>query len=850
MRRSRPGTRKENRKAERARSKALRSGPPPQKRLKSQHTQSPDAPYDSLAVSQTLPRPKHLQQEKLEHTPPQPTLILKRKSREDPEPAESRSISPPPKISRSARDRIAEEDEEIAALERKLGLKGKKRLPKSFADDGLDELLGGLDGEEDTEAREKKRRKAEGDEWLDRKRREAMLARGQDVSVDEENEDQHGDEDEDRPEDEDSGESDESKDDDGASDLSLESPGFSDDVSEDHLSEGAKEDPLDTTSDESDFGGFESDEGSPEDDTVPQPETRVRENPYVAPTGDAPPAKYIPPSLRKASSSDSEILLRLRRQIQGLVNRLTEANLISILGEIEKVYRENARQHVTSTLVDLLLTSVCEPTTLPDTLIILPAGFIAAVYKIIGTDFGAQVIQRIVELFTEHYGRATETNQKAPAAPTSDTTKETSNLIMLLSELYNFQVIGSNLIFDYIRLLLGKMSELNAELLLKVIRTSGPQLRQDDPSALKDIVALLRPGVANVGEDMSVRTKFMIETINDLKNNRMKTGIAASTVTSEHTIRMKKILGGLNTRNIKGAEPLRIGLKDIQESDKKGKWWLVGASWAGPIEEKTDNSEVSVSVAANRRPVEDSGTSDLTQIAREQRMNTDVRRAIFVGIMSASDYQDAYVRIMKLRLKKKQEFEIPKVLIHCAGAEKSYNPYYTLIAKKFCGDIRLKKSFQFSLWDLFKKMGESEDDDDAQEEDDQDSLDTRQIVNLAKMFGTLIVEGALGLGVLKNLNLSYLQPGAKTFIEVLFITILLQSQRQAEASRDEQAVANVFMKVKDFPHLIRGIQYFLKKVVSKTDIAGGKEQKATVKWACKVAEDILEALVALDSLKS
>jgi nucleolar MIF4G domain-containing protein 1 len=417
---------------------------------------------------------------------------------------------------------------------------------------------------------------------------------------------------------------------------------------------------------------------------------------------------------------------------------------------------------------------------------------------------------------------------------------------MLLSEMYNFQVVGSNLIFDYIRQFLGKLSELNAELLLKIIRTSGPQLRQDDPSSLKDIVAMLRPAVTSIGEEnLSVRTKFMIETINDLKNNRMKTGWAASAVTSEHTIRMKKILGSLNTRTLKASEPLRIGLKDIQDSDKKGKWWLVGASWSGNMADQDNGPRILEATSRTALLIKDAGTSDLAQLAREQRMNTDIRRAIFVAIMSATDYQDAYLRLMKLKLKKVQEFEIPKVLIHCSGAEKMYNPYYTLIAKKVCGDRRLKTAFQYCLWDLFKRMGESGNEDDAVE-DDEDILETRQIVNLAKMFGALLVEGGLGLGVLKNLNLSYLQTKTKAFMEVLFITALLQSQRQAESKRDEQAIVSIFTKAKDTPQLVIGLSYFLRKIVSKTDIAGGKEERATVKWACKIAGDNLEAL-AVDS---
>lgn len=832
--RVRGASRKETRKAGRVEKKALRNGPPPEKRLKSHHTQSlPREPQQQSSAQQlksTKPTPPS--------ESPKPKSILKRTKRADPVPSQdtlSHSKSPPRRISRAIQEKLAEDDDEIAALERKLGLKGKKGLPRSFKDDGLEDLLQGLSEEEDTDIQQQKKRKAEGDEWLDRKRREAKLASVQDSDVERSDEDL---------EDENITDSDA----DGASDMSLDGPAFPDDVSEEELSDLSNGDVLDI---EDDLDGFDSDEEDAVGARPPAP--RIRENPYVAPIVEGPglSKNYIPPFLRQPAASDSEELVRLRRQTQGLVNRLTEANMISILGDIEKIYQNNARQHVTSTLVDLLLISICEPTSLPDTLIILPSGFIAAVYKIIGTDFGAQVIQRAVELFDDHYARATEAGRSNVATATTDLSKETSNLIMLLSELYNFQVVASNLIFDYIRLFLGNLSELNAELLLKIIRTSGPQLRQDDPSALKDIVTMLGPAVARIGEhNISVRTKFMIETINNLKNNKMKTGAVASAITSEHTVRMKKILGSLNNRVIKASEPLRIGLKDIRDSDKKGKWWLVGASWSGPaVEDKIDRSTSQTNEFA-RSDGEEYGTSDIAQLAREQGMNTGIRVAIFTAIMDASDYQDAYQRLMKLQLKKKQEYEIPKVLIICSGAEKTYNPYYTLIAKRICGDPRLKKSFQFNLWDLFKQMGESVDAEDGQDEDVHGSLDTRQIVNLAKTFGTLIVDGGLGLGVLKNLNLAYLQPKTKMFMEVLFITIFLQSQKSSESKRDEQAVVNLVVRVKDTPQLINGMLHFLTKVVSKTDIAGGQEEKKTIKWACKVANNTLESLVAIDTRRA
>ncbi len=863
--------RKDRRKQERQKKKQARSRPPPTNNsrappLKTQKVQEESEDEDPFDVSddddaweklKSGKQGKEANESESEEEKPLPKSktksILKTTKKADPEilaTKDVRSLSPPPpRVSKAIQDKLQQDDAEIEELEKRLGIKGKKNLPQSFKDDGLDELLAGIDelveGEDEVMS-DKKKRKVEADDWLEQKRKKARKAAAPVLKEVDDGEEEDDDDELDLDTEDmrllkamDEFDSEEE------SGLSMGSDEFEDDDEGMNINSG-EEEMGGVIDEDEEFGGFDSDASEAE----AEPEVRVRENPYVAPVvaGAAAPARYIPPSMRKPATSDSEHLSRLRRQTQGLVNRLTEANLISILAEIEKLYRDNARQHVTSTLVDLLLTSVCEPTALPDTLIILPAGFIAAVYKIIGTDFGAQVIERVVELFDGHYANATAAGNSGAAAATSDSSKETSNLITLVSELYNFQIVGSTLMFDYIRKFLENLSELNAELLLKMIRVSGPQLRQDDPSSLKDIVNMLRPAVEKVGEkNMSVRTKFMIETINDLKNNKMKTGAAASAVVSEHTIRMKKTLGTLNTRSLKGTEPLRIGLKDIQESDKKGKWWLVGASWAGKGAGDAEEGITAAKSSKSPKPdlpedvARDAGTSDLAQLAREQRMNTDIRRAIFITIMSASDYQDAAMRLDKLRLKKVQELEIPKVLIHCSGAEASYNPYYTLISKKLCGDRKLKMAFQFSLWDLFKRMGEDDDEDEADDEDDE-ALTTRYIVNQAKMFGTLIVDGGLTISVLKNLNLTYLQPKTNTFVEVLFIAMFLQSQKAAGSERDETAVVNLMLRVKDAPQMAAGLQYFIKKVVSKTDIAGGKAEKATVKWACKVAISTLQAL--------
>jgi nucleolar MIF4G domain-containing protein 1 len=202
-----------------------------------------------------------------------------------------------------------------------------------------------------------------------------------------------------------------------------------------------------------------------EDEDEKEPvQKKTRENPYVAPvTKSTSTSKYIPPSMRAAAEGSSEADVRLRRQAQGLLNKLSEANLISILNDVEKLYRENPRQSVTSTLTSLLLTLVADPSPLQDTFIILHAGFIAGLYKVLGMDFGAIIIQTLVQIFDQ------SADERGPF-----TGKEQLNLMSFLAQLYNFHVIGSNLVFDYIRLFLQEITETNTELLLRIIRSKFP----------------------------------------------------------------------------------------------------------------------------------------------------------------------------------------------------------------------------------------------------------------------------------------------------------------------------------------------------------------------------------------
>lgn len=396
-------------------------------------------------------------------------------------------ITVQPKINKRMQEKFAQDDAEISALEKKLGLKKGKKLGKSFEEEGLADLLGDLDEDEGISVG--KRKRSEDREWLERKRR--RVAPGIEEEEGEDDEDEVDDEDIDEGEagshsaiDQINGIAlDDIESDSEGGDLMLfddgdiaevdmdgeppeESSGPEDDDDDDlddtDQSE-AQGDLEDIALNHDDFSGFESEDAVEAEEELDEAIRPARENPYIAPgtTSDKSVGKYVPPSLRAPPSNDAELTGRLKRQVQGLLNRLSEANIISILGDVEKLYQNNPRQYVTSSLIDLLLGLLTDPTTLNETFIILHAGFISAVYKVVGADFGAQLIERLVESFDRHYKQA----EKDEA-----TGKECTNLMSLLAQLYNLQVIGPELVFDYIREFLNGLTELHTELLLRLVR--------------------------------------------------------------------------------------------------------------------------------------------------------------------------------------------------------------------------------------------------------------------------------------------------------------------------------------------------------------------------------------------
>ena len=98
----------------------------------------------------------------------------------------------------------------------------------------------------------------------------------------------------------------------------------------------------------------------------------------------------------------------------------------------------------------------------------------------------------------------------------------------------------------------------------------------------------------------------------------------------------------------------------------------------------------------------------------------------------------------------------------------------------------------------------------------------------------------------QNLDLTYLQPDTKTFVEVLLITTILQSQTPGTNASDEKALVDIFSKVGDLPELASGLRYFVINVVGKSDIVGSKLEAKSVREGCRLIDRVLRDLETSD----
>lgn len=492
------------------------------------------------------------------------------------------------------------------------------------------------------------------------------------------------------------------------------------------------------------------------------------------------PSKYVPPHLRKKhqagdDEADQEKIRLVNRSLNNALNRVSEDTLISVAQQVAGIYSSNPTQLVHEQLwknakgacveLPMLMTGLIPVYTACITGVHFQTGDTVQVGEAMLENVVTELWRRLTLWRTNVEDREDETHQKEVES------KHICNLILVLGYLYNYNVVHCSLMYDVIRHLIDNFSEVDIECLLILLSHCGRSLRSDDPLALKEIVLLVQKKKAeNPMLASSSRAEFMISAIMDLKNNRRK---KQDTVFSEKAGKFRKLLGRIKSSAAKAGvsktssdASLRISLEDILNAETKGRWWKVGASWVGNQFRFTEGSENEN--AKKNGETEKTGTvaeneedEYLLKIANKLRMNTDRKRAIFCIIMGGSDCEDTFEKLCRSSmLQNRSERDAVRVLLECCGHEKAYNKFYGHLAARICEyQPQSKFSIQLAYWDAFKQF---------------DSMGIRKAANLAKLLFNLIVthQTLKLLPVIKTIDISEEDMDETTLI---FLTILFSS---------------------------------------------------------------------------
>ncbi|KAK1172001.1 nucleolar MIF4G domain-containing protein 1-like [Acipenser oxyrinchus oxyrinchus] len=666
---------------------------------------------------------------------------------------------------RALREANVEEEKEIKRLEKYLGMnkrKNKTTLPQSFTADGLDYILGILEPGASASGL------YESDEDMDLTKERLEQLGGSESELSEDSQQEEGSSDEDE---QDSGEY--------VEEMEVIEEEECDEVldqdsgnEEDTVIEGGQ---AENTVEE--HGGNTNEKGSEEGST-----------------------KYIPPHQRESAETDDakrrQELERLERNVKGLLNRLTEHNMASISSQLEELYMSRSRKDMNDTMTDILLAACVTPALMPERLLLEHVLLVSILHHTVGLEVGAHFLEKVVRKFEEHYQVGSEG-------------KECDNLIAIIAHLYNFHVVHSLLVFDILKKLTKAFTEKDIELILFLLKNVGFLLRKDDAVSLKELISEAQSKANAMGTKLQdqTRMRFMLETMLALKNNDMR---KIPGYDPEPVDRLRKLQRTLIHSSASGSDVcLRVSLENLLAADQVGRWWIVGSSWSGaPM------------IGSSTQPKQPAGqvSFKILELARKQRMNTDIRRNIFCVLMTSEDFLDAFEKLIRLGLKDQQERDIVHVLMDCCLQEKGFNPFYAVLGERFCEyDRRFQMTFQFSMWDKFRDLA---------------NLSSTSFSNLVHLLVHLFKKKSLSLSVLKVIEFSELDKPKVRFLRQLLSKLLCETE--------PEELKDIFGRISGIPKLgmlREGLKLFITHFLLKNALSlGTGEQAILLKERADVAE--------------
>ncbi|KAF5588534.1 CWC22-like protein [Fusarium pseudocircinatum] len=462
----------------------------------------------------------------------------------------------------------------------------------------------------------------------------------------------------------------------------------------------------------------------------------------------------------------------LKKSINGLINKVNTANIKFIVPELfgENLIRGRG----------LFCRSImkAQAASLPFTPIY------AAMAAIVNTKLpqvGELLIRRLVMQFRKGFKR----NDKAVCL--SSTT--------FLAHLINQQVQHEMLAGQILLLLLHKPTDDSVEIAAGFCREVGQYLEEMQPSIAMAVFDQFRNILHEA--DIDKRTQYMIEVLFQVRKDKFKDNPAVKEeldlVEEEdqitHRIELEGEIDVQDGLNIFKFDP---EWEEHEEAYKKLKAEILG--------EGSDDEDDDDEYESSSEDEEDEKTKAMEIKDQSNADLVNLRRTIYLTIMSSADPEEAVHKLMKINLPAGQEPELPSMIVECCSQEKTYTKFFGMIGERF-GKIN-------RLWcDLFEQAF-------AKYYDTIHRYENNKLRNIAMLFGHMFASDALGWHCLSviHLNEDETTSSSRIFIKILFQFIAEETGMPKLRARmtDETLRPNLEgLFPKDNPRNIRfSINYF------------------------------------------
>ncbi|KAG9228220.1 hypothetical protein BJ875DRAFT_257193 [Amylocarpus encephaloides] len=447
---------------------------------------------------------------------------------------------------------------------------------------------------------------------------------------------------------------------------------------------------------------------------------------------------YIPPARLRAlqsqitdkSSKEYQRMAweALKKSINGLINKVNVSNIKHIVPELfgENLVRGRG----------LFCRSImkAQAASLPFTPIY------AAMAAIVNTKLpqvGELLLKRLIVQFKKGFKR----NDKAVCL--SATT--------FIAHLCNQQVANEVVAAQILLLLLHKPTDDSVEIAVGLTREVGQHLEEMNRPIALAVFDQFRNILHEA--DIDKRVQYMIEVLFQVRKDQYKDNPAVKEeldlVEEEdqitHTTALDDEIEVQDTLNIFKFD---LEWEEHEEAYRTLKGEILGEGSdddedEGDSDDSDDDEEKQEEKALE---IKDQSNTDLVNL----------RRTIYLTIMSSIDPEECCHKLMKVNLPAGQEPELPSMIIECCSQEKTYSKFYGLIGERFAKINRLwTEQFEQSFAKYYDTIHRYE---------------TNRLRNIARFFGHLISSDAIGWHVLSvvHLNEEETTSSSRIFIKILF----------------------------------------------------------------------------------